>query len=381
MVHRYAPDAAGSAAFVMSKVVHLSSVHRRTDTRVFLRECRSLAAAGHDVSLVVADGLGDELRRGVSIIDVGRPSGRLARMVASTWRVFWKARSVRADIYHFHDPELMFAGLALQRRAKVVFDAHEDLPRQLLTKSYLGPRRRRWLAWIFTWLERVVVPRFDAVVAATPSIGTKFEEINDRTVVVNNFPMRDELASVGAVERRHVAYVGGITAIRGIREIVAAMEQTESAVRLQLAGRFTEPAVEAEVKAMPGWRRVDEHGELDRAGVAALLAESFAGIVAFHPLPNHVDAQPNKMFEYMSAGVAVIASDFPLWRDLVEGSGAGVCVDPLDPGALAAAIDALHADPRRSAELGAAGRDLVANAFNWSAEAATLVTLYSRLTA
>lgn len=362
------------------KTAHLTSVHQRYDTRIFLKMCRSLATAGHDVSLIVADGLGDELRDGVHILDVGKSRGRLDRMWGATRRVLGKALELDCDVYHLHDPELLPAALRLKRRGKrVIFDAHEDLPRQILSKAYLHPAARRAVSMAAGAFERLACRRLDAVVAATPTIRDKFRAMGIEAVDINNFPLLGELdAEVPWNQKANeVCYVGGIGAIRGIREVVAAMAQCRSGARLNLAGGFPEKQVKAEVEASLGWAHVNELGFLTRAQVRETLGRSVAGVVTFLPLPNHIDAQPNKMFEYMSAGLPVIASHFPLWREIIEDSGCGICVDPTDPAAIAAAVDRLVETPHLARTMGQNGRHAVHARYNWGVEEKKLNLLYA----
>ena len=369
-----------SKAMSERHIAHLTSVHVRYDTRIFLKECVSLASAGYQVSLVVADGRGDEQKKGVAIHDVGASHGRWNRIRHAPGRILRKALALDAELYHLHDPELIPIGLKLKRGGrKVVFDAHEDLPRQVLNKPYLNPPLRWVLAQVLKQFEFRTCGRFDAVVTATPSIRDKFLAIEPLTVDVNNFPILGELSSetVDWPERKaRVCYLGGISEARGIREIVKAMEHLQSAVRLQLAGTFSEKTNVPEIKAFAGWRRVDELGFLGREAVREVLASSMAGVVTFHPFPNHINAQPNKMFEYMSAGIPVIASDFPLWRDIVAGNDCGLCVDPRDPRAIAEAVDFLAEHPQRAEEMGRNGQEAVRGKYNWDKEFTKLLSLY-----
>jgi glycosyltransferase involved in cell wall biosynthesis len=103
--------------------------------------------------------------------------------------------------------------------------------------------------------------------------------------------------------------------------------------------------------------------------------------VFFHPEPNHVNAQPNKIFEYMSAGLPVLASDFPLWRSLLVDSGAGCCANPLDAADIARCIDALLNDPVGARVMGQRGRDAVRDKFQWAHEERKLVSLYREVLA
>jgi glycosyltransferase involved in cell wall biosynthesis len=367
---------------MMAHVVHLTSVHPRYDTRIFLKECTSLAQNGRHVSLVVADGKGDEHKNGVHIVDVGASGGRLDRMRHAPGRVLKKALALDADIYHLHDPELLPIGLKLKKCGKkVIFDAHEDVPKQILGKPYLNKPAKVLLSWVLRHFETWACRRFDAVVTATPFIRDKFLSINPRSLDVNNFPMLGELScDVQPAEKLpQVCYVGGITAIRGIRELVAAMGLVKNRVRLQLVGRFSEAAVSSQVRNIPGWLSVDELGFQGREGVRETMARCIGGLVTFHPLPNHVDAQPNKMFEYMSAGIPVIASNFPLWREIVVGNDCGLCVDPMDPTAIAEAIDYLATHPEEVKRMGDNGKAAVQQRYNWKNEEAKLLALYDEL--
>lgn len=366
----------------MTRIAHLTSVHSRYDTRIFLKECRSLARAGYEVSLVVADGLGDENRDGVQIRDVGASGRRLNRMVRTTRCVLQAARALDADLYHLHDPELIPMGLRLRRTGKrVLFDAHEDVPLQILGKHYLAPIARRFVSRAFALFEGWACRRFDAIVAATPAIREKFSAVHGNVVNINNFPLLGELESDAALSstRRDVCYIGGISEMRGIRAIVSAMGMVKSQVRLKLCGVFAEEKVSAEVRREGGWARVDELGFLGRAGVRDVLSSCFAGLVTLRASPNFVDSLPIKMFEYMSAGVPVIASDFPLWRNIVLTSGCGICVDPESPEEIARTIDLLAGDPALVREMGEKGRIAVRDRYNWSIEEGKLLALYDSL--
>lgn len=365
------------------RAAHLTSAHARYDTRIFLKMCRSLAATGLDVVLVVADGKGDETRDSVRIIDAGASRGRLDRMAGATRRVFKAAVALDADIYHIHDPELLPAGISLKRRGKtVIFDAHEDLPRQILSKPYLPAFTRRGVSIAADRFERYAFRRIDHVVGATPSITTKIERWGIPATCIKNYPLIRELdasSDFGVKKLREICYVGGISRVRGIRELVAALDMTISETRLNMAGVFSEVDLKIDLTEMAGWRYVNELGFLSRSEVRDVLSRSLAGIVTLHPTPAYIHSLPIKMFEYMSAGIPVIASNFPLWREIVEGNDCGICVDPLDPSAIAAAIDRLVEDPDLARRMGENGHRAVAERYNWSVEEQTLLALYRKL--
>tara|TARA_R100001143_G_C3360179_1_gene134944 strand:- start:2591 stop:3730 length:1140 start_codon:yes stop_codon:yes gene_type:complete len=360
-------------------VCHLTSAHPRHDVRIFIKECKALAANHYDVNLVVADGMGDEVRDNVNIFSVAAPRSRLGRMLLTTRRVYRKALEIDADIYHLHDPELLPVALKLKRQRKIVFfDAHEDFPKQLLKKPYLPRPLASFLAFYFSWYERYIGRRLDAVVSATPSIDEKFKSFARRSININNYPLLDEFDSPARVHNSqptHIAYVGGISEMRGIVNLVSSLKYL-SGVRLYLIGEFSDQRTYEYCRSLEGWEKVDFLGYQERSKVASLLEKSFAGVVTFLEHPNHISAQPNKMFEYMSASLPIVTSNFPLWKAVVEGNSCGFCVDPDNPKDIAAAIQSLKNNTTLRLSMGRNARQAVLEHYNWETQSQRLVEFY-----
>jgi glycosyltransferase involved in cell wall biosynthesis len=367
-----------------ARLVHITSAHSPLDTRIFYKECRSLAAAGYDVAVLGAHSL-DETRDGVVLRGVGRSQGRAHRMTGKLMTLGREAFRLNADVYHIHDPELLSVALLLRMAGRrVIYDIHEDLPRTILYKTYIPSALRKPVMWMVERIENFAARFMTGLVAATPTINRRFSSVNRSSVVVSNFPLRDEIrpATVDWTERKMaVAYIGGISEKRGIREIVRAVDLLPASLgaRLELAGHFGSRRLETELAATPQWEHVDWRGTLDRNGIARLLSSVRAGLVVLHPEQNFVASQPIKLFEYMSAGIPVIASDFPLWRSIIEENGCGILVDPFDPQAIARAIQLLLTDSALAEDMGRRGRKAVEERFNWSSEEQALLSFYATL--
>ena len=360
-------------------VAHLTSVHRSDDPRIYLKECASLAAAGFDVTLI-GRGAPPTTPSDVRFISVGDAGSRATRMVLVPLRILRAAWRLKADVYHIHDPELIPVAMVLKARGgRVIYDVHEDLPRQVLYKAYLPRPLRRVASWFASFIEKLAGLAFDGIVTVTPYIASQFPA--RKTIVVGNFPLLGEFADRAATPDRDrpplVAYVGRVTPEIGglVMARAARIVGLSRACRFVVAGPGGD-AILAEMHRQVAPVNLETPGWLDRDAVAELLGSAAVGLAVFQPLDNYTRAYPTKLFEYMAAGIPVVASDFPMYRDVIVDNDAGILVDPTDASAVARAIEELLDDPARAAEMGERGRQAVIAQYNWQSESTKLVAFY-----
>jgi glycosyltransferase involved in cell wall biosynthesis len=365
-----------------ARVCHITTVHPVDDHRILHKECLSLRAAGYDVTLIAPredDGVVD----GISVIALrDKPRNRLQRMLQRPRRAYRAALAVDADLYHFHDPEFLPYGVRLARAGKrVVYDAHEDVPVQMRYKAWIpGPARAR-AARAFARLEAACASRLDAVVSPSHTALERLRPIQPRAILVANYPRLDEIVPRPrwSDRERAACYVGGITRERGARELVEAMSGVDA--ELHMAGVFDPPALRLELERAPGWARVRYAGRLGRGSIAALLARVKVGVLPLHPIANYVDAYPVKLFEYLAAGLPIVATDVPRWRAVLEAHDCGVPVPFGGPERLGEAIQRLLDDDDRSREMGERARRAAERHYSWETQAAALARLYDELLA
>jgi len=372
----------------MPKVVHVSVVNPRplSDPRVFLKECISLRSAGYEVVLVCSAEQ-DCTCEGVRIRALPQPAGRLSRMLVTTRQAYHACVEENADVYHFHNPEMMpwMARLASAGR-RVIYDMHENVVKDILTKSWIHP----WLRAVVSravnvgmrgWLRRM------AVVFAEDSYASDYPWIHSG-VVVRNLPRLEHLLSINPEPSTVplVGYLGGVTPERGTMTILEALHVLQKrgvSVGFECVGH-AEGKFQAEMDAFVaahGLEGVRFHGYQRPQDGYRIMARCQVGIAVIADIPNFRDSYPTKMFEYMALGLPVIASDFPLYRQVVEDGRCGVCVPPGRPSELASAIYDVITDPQAAQEMGRRGRDCVVEHYSWRTEEEKLLGLYSALLA
>ncbi len=365
-----------------TKIIHFTTVHPMFDTRIFYKECVSLAAAGFDVTLMAPGGISGE-QSGVHLVSLESYASRRDRFRRGTRAVYDRLLETDADFYHFHDPELFFVARRLQRRGRrVIYDAHESVAKDIAGKPYL----KKWQAALFGpivgFIERNVAKRLTHVVCATPAIASQFAF---PSTVVANYPLLAEWLSVdttwASYEVRPMmgVYVGGINEERCADVMIGAAGLAcpgKVVPCLGLAGSL-EPA-DMNVD-MPG---VKYFGVLPRVEVSKLMEQARFGLAIFQSRPNITSALPTKILEYMACGIPVIVSNsLHVGVSIVDDTGCGLAVDETDERAVANAIEWILSHPREAFEMGSRGRDAVLEQYSWESEEERLVELYMRLDA
>lgn len=367
------------------RIVHLTSVHRPLDVRIFEKQCRSLAESGHDVVLVAVHDR-DEVRDGVSIRAIARPDRQWKRMTLTAWQVFRAAWRERADLYQIHDPELLPWATLLRLLGKtVVYDMHEHVPKDLIAKTWLPSILKTPTRWLVEAAERILFFRLP-IVFAEDSYAADYRWVR-RSVVVLNMPRVDLLPQPTSDKLPvfTLGYIGGVGEDRGSAVTMDALRllmQRGRRVGWDCVGPVWPPAHQAELEQAAREAHLDEvrfAGYMPSSQGWQRMRPCHAGLAVFAPRPNIIDSYPTKLFEYMALELPVITSNFPLYRAVVEKHQCGICVDPGSPQELAAAIERLMDDPAMAREMGKRGRAAVLSDYNWSTEFAKLLAFYEQL--
>jgi glycosyltransferase involved in cell wall biosynthesis len=368
----------------MTKAVHITTVHDPFDNRIFHRQCRTLVEAGYETVLIVSHTEATQCY-GVYIHPLPSASNRLARMTFGVYRALKAAFSEKAAIYHFHDPELIPAGLALRLLGKkVVYDIHEDYTTAILQREYMPYLVRLLASALFTALEGFASQFFTLILAER-----YYAERFPKGLQVLNYarlPPLDDQVLAKRVRRDTIRliYTGNIKEYRGafthsqiLKQILNAELYMVGRCSAELARQITESiGTNSDRLHLEGVGCYVPHEHI----TGYYLQEQWTAGLAVFPRNQHtLKKELTKIFEYMVYAIPVVCSDFPNLRQIVEGAECGICVDPEDPQAVAAAVQWLADHPQEAQRMGANGRRAVQTQYNWNSEGEKLIQLYKNL--
>lgn len=362
----------------MIKVCHISSAHPPFDVRIFHKECVSLAQAGFDVSLVITHDK-HETVQGVKMIPLPPTKGRIHRMVIKTHFAFYRALKTKSKIYHFHDPELMIAGILLKIMGKkVIFDSHENVSSQIENKSWIGNKPVRLLVKnCYRLFEKFAILFYDTVISVTPEI---VEFLSPKKgFLVRNYPIISLIENQGSrteeKETTTLIYAGGLTKIRGIKEICEAVKLTEKNVELILLGNWESEKFKNE--CLTNKNKVKYLGVLPLKEVYPMMKNADLGMATLYPEKNHLNSLPIKAFEYMACNLPILMSNFPYWVNTFE--GCAMFVDPNSVEAIKEKIEWFVDHKESGKEMGRFGNAEVKRKYSWEEESKELVNMYKSI--
>lgn len=372
----------------MKKICVITSVHNKDDGRIYQKEIKSLVSAGYDIYYMVND-VNCEYSEGIKYVEIGKKNSRFRRIL-SFYSIYKKAKNLKCDIYHIHDPELMLVGFLLKQnmKTKIIYDVHEDNPSQILQKDYLPKWLRRPLANIMKRIEKVADRKFDAIIVADNFVYKSFK--NKNTVIIYNFPIVEEFEKYlknEIIKEYDIIFPGTMsykTAEILIQITKCAMEK----------GYLIKCLIISNFQFNGGIDRVR-----DAANKIGLATENFVlmdflpsnmvpqymqksriGLIPLSDTPKYQKNIPTKLFEYMLCSIPVIASDLLPSKQFIEGNNIGYLVPADAVEDYADRIIELICDKNKADKMGEVGQVLVREKYNWKSEEAKLLYLYNTLT-
>ena len=371
----------------MYKICHFTSAHKSDDVRIFRKECTSLAKnPDFDVYLVARGESREE--NGVHVIGVGEPpASRYKRMTSFAKEIAKAAEALNADIYHFHDPELLPYGAKLAKQGKkVIFDSHENTYEQIMIKPYIPMALRSGVASFYKSMENKWIKPLEGVIF--PEDDSPFEGIAKRTVCIDNTPILEELTfdkempeqAVHKDSREFkVCHVGSLTYERGISHLIKACYK--AGVTLILAGNYSDENYQRELEQDESYKCVDYRGFANRSQVMDIYREASCGASTLLNIGQYYTAKnmPTKVYEYMAVELPIILSRNPFAEELMKEYEFAILVDPENPDEIAEAIKSLSENEEQRKKLIEAGKLAVKEKYNWAVDEARLFRLYEEV--
>ncbi len=368
----------------MKEVFHITMAHNRYDTRIFLKECRSIAKIkDYSVTLLVKDGLPSEEKDKVKILNLSKPPpNRLMRFLSGILSLAVETSKRRPDIVHIHDPELiMLIPLWKALGIYTIFDMHEYVPKDIWTKHYLSGVQKITIGSLYLAFERIALLS-EATVFAEHSYSKHYPWLT-RSVSVLNYPQISEIPNGSLRKDFTFCYLGGVSHNRGIISALRAIKRLRDngIPSTFLCIGPIDPKVISDplfsLALQEKW--LEAPGRIPANKAWPRIAKCQIGLAILDREENFTQSYPTKVFEYMAIGIPVITSDFTLYKKVIENTHCGLSVPPESADKIFEAMKRLVTDEDYATKLGENGRQSVSKYFSWSSQENKLLGLYKQL--
>lgn len=367
----------------MTGIIHISTVHVRTDTRIFFKELTSLSKK-YKTKFIVADGLGNEVKKSIEIIDLGKPKNKVFRILFFWIKAFIKIKSKNFKIIHFHDPELIPLGIVLKIMGlKVIYDIHELVYYDIVSKNWIKPKLiRKIIGQVYLIFESFAVNIFDGIILAEEGYKEfykkKYKKIENKLLFINNYPKISLLNHDMKFQKKedYIIYLGAISEDRGIKELIQSLKYLNDKIKLLLIGKWSNKKFLEDCQKIESWKRVIKLGYISPQEIGSHIEKCQIGMCTLHPLENFAYTKPVKSFEYLAKGLPMIMTNFPYWQTFYK--NAAVFVNPKNPIEISNAIVKLLNDRKLYSSMSKNGK-LLSKKYSWEIEEKKLFKFYSQL--
>lgn len=369
---------------LMYRAVHITTVHPSDDTRIYNKQLRSLENAGWDTHLIVQHGQ-DQIRDGIQIHALDPATSRPAR-----WRqiptAIRKADQLDADVYQFHDPELLLGGLYLAKftDGSVIFDIHEDYGRDITSREWIPELLKPPLSQVYPFVQALAISQLDASITVTNPLAEKFQRGENRVEVIRNYPRTSTLPDISDdIEHDHefaLVYAGGLSRSRGSLQMVRLLRELRDRGNdaiLWAPGKWIDDSkqvVEQYIHNHGLEEYVEFPGYLSHTEMFSYLMSADVG-VALLDRNLYRGSLPTKIFEYMYAKLPVLGTPIDTTDRLRDTYFWGVPEN--NTGEQADAVEKILSSDLET--IGQEARQDVEDRFSWEKEEEKLLRLYQSL--
>jgi glycosyltransferase involved in cell wall biosynthesis len=373
------------------KVCHFSSVHSIHDTRVFSRECVSLAKY-YDVTLI-AIGSFTGKKQGVNIIGIPLPKSKLLRIFGTTFRVFTAALKTEAHVFHIHDAEMLpFALLLGFLGKKVIYDIHENTKQDILLKPWLKSDLKKKAADMYDTLLKFST-RFVHYIPVVANDGflPVFHIKPNQFSVVQNYADVEEMRKYRVDNRlilpgNHIFYVGMIKDMyydfNVLIEAVYQLKQKGLLVFVHAVGYFG-ANVKQDFEDNSHWHKVKDqiyfYGKLGMDSAYRISMQCKLGICLKNQPQEILVSHERKFFEYMAVALPSIFCDSHIYKEVNDTYKIGEAINLESAEEMANAIQKILSDEVSYSKLQANCIRASEEKYNWKSQEEILVNLYERL--
>jgi glycosyltransferase involved in cell wall biosynthesis len=370
----------------MIKVCHVISGYHRTDARVFQRQCKTLVKAGFEVCILTNDGQPDEEIEGIKVYTTDKFwRNRIKVILCAKYQFLKNALDLNADIYQIHSPEIISFGLALKKSGKrIIYDAHEDLPRHILEKGWIPIFMRKTISLMVEVFMNKSLAKYHEIISPHSHVVKQLKSINDNVTLITNFPIINNSVEVSLddyLKRENImCYTGTVYEYSNQEAILNAMLNIKD-INYEIAGYFGDSHLER-LTTHKAFNRVKFWGRIPWSQMRDFYDKTIIGLVIYdyklnlgYKLGSY---GTNKIFEYMEAGLPFICTDYDLWKDIVDKYNCGICVQPKNSKQIEDAINYLINNKEKAYQMGQNGRKAVFQEYNWATQAKIYIDIYRK---